>query len=36
MGHAVGDKMVYCHEALHLRGKLQKVSYTAEGGEVGE
>jgi hypothetical protein len=27
MGHAVGDKMVYCHEALHLREKLQKVTY---------
>jgi|TARA_B110001469_G_C9514638_1_gene256391 hypothetical protein len=27
MDHAVGDKMVYCHEALHLREKLQKVSY---------
>ncbi len=28
MGHAVGDKLVYCHEALHLKGKLQKASYT--------
>ena len=23
MGHAVADKRVYCHEALHLKGKLQ-------------
>ena len=23
MGHAVADKRVYCHEALHLKAKLQ-------------
>ena len=28
MGHDVGDKLVYCHEALHLREKLQKVTYS--------
>ena len=28
MGHAVADKLVYCHEALHLREKLQKVTYS--------
>ena len=27
MGHAVGDKLVYCHEALHLKDKLQKANY---------
>ena len=27
MGHAVADKRVYCHEALHLKGKLQTASY---------
>ena len=27
MGHAVGDKLMYCHEALHLREKLQKAGY---------
>ena len=27
MGHAVGDKLVYCHEAFHLKQKLQKASY---------
>ena len=27
MRHAVGDKLVYCHEALHLRAKLQKAGY---------
>ena len=27
MGHAVADKLVYCHEALHLKAKLQKASY---------
>ena len=30
MGHAVGDKLVYCHEALHMRTKLQKASYRQE------
>ena len=27
MGHAVADKRVYVHEALHLRGKLQTAGY---------
>ena len=27
MKHAVADKRVYVHEALHLRTKLQKASY---------
>ena len=27
LGHAVADKLVYCHEALHLQSKLQKASY---------
>ena len=27
MGHATGDKLVYCHEALHLTGKLQNAGY---------
>ena len=27
MDHDVADKLVYCHEALHLREKLQKVTY---------
>ena len=27
MGQAVGDKLMYCHEALHLREKLQKAGY---------
>jgi hypothetical protein len=27
MGHAVSDKLVYCHEALHLRQKLQRTTY---------
>ena len=30
MSHATGDKLVYCHEALHLRKKLQKASYSQE------
>ena len=29
MGHAVADKLVYCHEALHImQSKLQTASYT--------
>ena len=24
MSHETSDKLVYCHEALHLRKKLQK------------
>ena len=27
MGHAVADKLVYCHEALHMQSKLQTASY---------
>ena len=27
IGHAVADKRVYCHEALHNRLKLQKADY---------
>ena len=27
MGHTVADKLVHCHEALHLNAKLQKASY---------
>ena len=28
MGHAVGDKLVFCHESLHLvKNKLQKANY---------
>ena len=27
MGHAAADKRVYCHEALHLKGKLQAAGY---------
>ena len=25
--HATGDKLVYCHEALHMKAKLQKAAY---------
>ena len=28
MSHAVGDKLVYVHEALHMKLKLQHASYT--------
>ena len=27
LGHAVADKRVYCHEALHLKQKLQSAGY---------
>ena len=27
LGHGVADKLVFCHEALHLRGKLQTAAY---------
>lgn len=27
LGHPKSDKLVYCHEALHLKLKLQKASY---------
>ena len=30
LGHAKGDKLVYCHEALHLKDKLQKAGYEAK------
>ena len=29
MSHGTSDKLVYCHEALHLQRKLQKASYNA-------
>jgi hypothetical protein len=28
--HAVGDKLVYCHEALHMQRKLQQAGYKQE------
>lgn len=30
LGHHKSDKLVYCHEALHLKLKLQKASHTQE------
>ena len=30
MGHTTSDKLVYCHEALHLQRKLQKAGYKAK------
>ena len=30
MSHEVADKRVYCHEALHLKEKLQTASYNQE------
>ena len=27
MGHAVGDTLVYCHEALHMQRKVQQAGY---------
>jgi len=30
LSHGVADKLVYCHEALHLQRKLQKASYAAK------
>ena len=30
MGHAVADKLVYCHDALHLKEKLQNAGYKQE------
>ena len=30
LGHAKGDKLVYCHEAVHLKDKLQKAGYEAK------
>ena len=28
MSHETGDKLVYCHEALHLKAKLENAGYT--------
>eukprot|EP00965_Chrysotila_dentata_P139910 4625450-Pleurochrysis_carterae.AAC.1 len=28
LGHGVADKLVYCHETIHLTNKLQSASYT--------
>ena len=30
MGHETADKRIYCHEALHLREKLQSTGYKQE------
>ena len=30
MQHQRGDKLVYCHEALHMREKLQRAGYVQE------
>ena len=30
LSHAKSDKLVYCHEALHLKDKLQKAGYKAK------
>ena len=35
MGHAVADKRVYCHEALHNRLKLQKSVSTSRAARSG-
>ena len=29
LGHAVADRLVYCHEALHLRERMNKAGYKA-------
>ena len=29
LGHAKSDKLVYCHEALHLKEKAQQAGYKA-------
>ena len=29
LGHAKSDKLVYCHEALHLKEKAQHAGYKA-------
>ena len=34
MGHATGDKLVYCHEA-HLKGKLQIAGYAQKTEKWG-
>lgn len=30
LGHPVADKLVFCHEAIHLRSKLQRASSMQE------
>ena len=30
MGHETGDMRVYCHEALHLKEKMQTAGYKLE------
>ena len=30
MGHGTADKLVYCHEALHMKQKLQVARYSQE------
>ena len=30
LSHATGDKLVYCHEALHIKDTLQKAGYEAK------
>ena len=30
LSHEKADKLVYCHEALHLQNKLQKAGYEAK------
>ena len=30
LGHAVADKLVFCHEALHVKEKLQRAGYKQE------
>ena len=34
MSHEVADKRVYCHEALHLKEKLQTASYNPRSRRV--
>ena len=35
MGHETADKRIYCHEALHLREKLQSDSAGYKQEAVG-
>ena len=30
MGHPIADKLVFCHESLHLRQKSQDAGYVPE------
>ena len=30
MGHETGDMRVYCHEALHMKDKMQTAGYKAK------